>query len=329
VTTSSKSPAGPVALTRREFGRVALAGAAASWLGAGGGRAAAMTVRGVEIGIITGSLNPLPENTGRDPIDVIIEQCQALGITDVELVTVFPQGAPQVVNGGRFGQAPAAVTPEYTKTRQALREWRIGLPLDRFRDVRARFDKAGLNLFSYVQTIDDHMTDAEIDAVFRQLQALGVPMFTTNQTRVGMGPRIAPFAEKYGIKAAWHPHAQVQDPNEVATPESMEKLLGMSKAFVINLDIGHYTAGNNDAVAFLRTHHARITHLHIKDRKREQGPNVQLGTGDTPIRACATLIRDNRWPIKLIVEREYRDAPGSPVEQTRWQLGYLRSLLET
>jgi hypothetical protein len=313
--------------SRREFGQLALAGVAASWLPPLTGGGAAMTVRGVRIGLITGSLNPLPQEAGRDPIDVIIEQCTALGVVDVELVTVFPQGQPQVVNGGRFGQPPAAVTPEYTKTRQALREWRIALPLDRFRDVRARFDTAGLNLFSYVQTIDDHMTDAEIDAVSRQMQALKVPMFTTNQTRVGMGPRIAPFAERYNIKAAWHPHAQVQDPNEVATPESMEKLLGMSKAFVINLDIGHYTAGNNDAAAFLRRHHDRITHLHVKDRRRDNGPNVQLGTGDTPIRACATLIRDNKWPISLIGEREYRDAPGTPVEQTRWQLDYLRALL--
>jgi hypothetical protein len=214
------------------------------------------------------------------------------------------------------------------RTRQAFREWRIALPLDRFREVRAKFDRAGLNLFSYVQTIDDDMTDPEIDAVYRQMQALAVPMFTTNQTRVGMGPRMIPFSEKYRIQAAWHPHALVNDPNEVATPASMEKLLAMSASFVINLDIGHYTAGNNDSAAFLRKHHARITHLHVKDRKRDQGPNVQLGTGDTPIKECATLIRDNRWPVMLILEREYRDAPGSPVEQTRWQLDYVRSLLE-
>jgi sugar phosphate isomerase/epimerase len=315
--------------SRRDFGKAALSGVALSLLPGFVGSARAVTSRGVKIGIITGSLNPLPENTGRDPIDVIIEQCKALDVTDVELVTVYPQGAPQVVEGGRFGQAPAERTPNYLRTRQALREWRIALPLDRYRDVRARFDKAGLNLFSYVQTIDDDMTDPEIDAVFRQLQALKVPMFTTNQTRVGMGPKIAPFAEKYGIKAAWHPHANIQDPNEVATPESMEKLLAMSKAFVVNLDIGHYTAGNNDAVAFLRKHHDRITHLHVKDRKRDNGPNVQLGTGDTPIKECAALIRDNRWPIMLILEREYRDAPGTPVEQTRWQVNHLKSLLET
>lgn len=314
--------------SRREFNRAALAGLTASVLPGWVSRIAAMQVRGVRVGLITGSLNPLGELGGRDPIDVIIEQCKQLDVLDVELVTVFPQGQPEVVNGGRFGQPPAQITPDYMKTRQALRDWRIALPLDRFKEVRRKFDAAKLNLFSYVYTIDDHMTDAEIEAAFRQLQALGVPMFTTNQTRVGMGPRIAPLSEKYNIKAAWHPHAEIQDPNEVATPASMEKLLAMSKSFVINLDIGHFAAGNNDVLAFLKKHHERIAHLHVKDRKRDKGPNVQLGTGDTPIKESATLIRDERWPIMLILEREYRDAPGSPVEQTRWQLNYLKGLLE-
>ena len=314
--------------SRREFNRAALAGLTASALPGWVSRTAAMQVRGVKVGLITGSLNPLGELGGRDPIDVIIEQCKQLDVLDVELVTVFPQGQPEVVNGGRFGQPPAQITPDYMKTRQALRAWRIALPLDRFKEVRRKFDAAKLNLFSYVYTIDDHMTDAEIEAAFRQLQALGVPMFTTNQTRVGMGPRIAPLSEKYNIKAAWHPHAEIQDPNVVATPASMEKLLAMSKSFVINLDIGHFAAGNNDVLAFLKKHHERIAHLHVKDRKRDKGPNVQLGTGDTPIKESATLIRDERWPIMLILEREYRDAPGSPVEQTRWQLNYLKGLLE-
>jgi sugar phosphate isomerase/epimerase len=314
--------------SRREFNRAALAGLTASVLPGWVSRIAAMQVRGVRVGLITGSLNPLGELGGRDPIDVIIEQCKQLDVLDVELVTVFPQGQPEVVNGGRFGQPPAQITPDYMKTRQALRAWRIALPLDRFKEVRRKFDAAKLNLFSYVYTIDDHMTDAEIEAAFRQLHALGVPMFTTNQTRVGMGLRIAPLSEKYNIKAAWHPHAEIQDPNEVATPASMEKLLAMSKSFVINLDIGHFAAGNNDVLAFLKKHHERIAHLHVKDRKRDKGPNVQLGTGDTPIKESATLIRDERWPIMLILEREYRDAPGSPVEQTRWQLNYLKGLLE-
>jgi hypothetical protein len=134
--------------SRRDFGKLALAGVSLSVASAvpAWARRIDSTVRGVKLGLITGSLNPLPEVAGKDPIDVIIEQCLQLGAANIELVTVFPQGAPQVVNGGRFGQAPAQVTPEYTKTRQALREWRIGLPLDRFREVPRKFDAAGLNL---------------------------------------------------------------------------------------------------------------------------------------------------------------------------------------
>ena len=321
---------GTTMVSRREFGKLVVSAVAASRVLDRSVRAAAIdsTYKGVKLGIITGSLNPLAEVPGKEPIDVIIEQCIAVGAANVELVNVGGPQPPQVINGGRFGQAPDRTTPEYEKTRDVLRQWRIGQPLDRFRDVRSRFEKAGLNLFSYVWTVADDYTDAEIDATFKQLQALGVRLFCTNQTRVSMGPKLAPFAEKYRISPAWHPHANVQDPNEVATPESMERLLAMSKAFMINFDIGHFTAGSNDAVAFLKKHHDRITHLHIKDRKRDQGPNVQLGTGDTPIRECLTLIRDSKWPIYALLEREFR-GPGSPVDETKWQMDYVRKALDS
>jgi sugar phosphate isomerase/epimerase len=285
------------------------------------------TYKGVKLGLITGTLNPLPNVPGKDPIDVIIENCLAVGAANIELVNVGGAMPPAVVAGGRFGQAPDQRTPEYLKSREVLRQWRINLPLDRFREVRKKFDDAGLNLFSYVYTIDDDMTDPEIDAVFRQMQALKVSYFCTNQTRVTMAPRMVPFAAKYNVKPAWHPHDNVDSPVEVATPETLEKLLAMSKNFVVNLDIGHYTAGNNDAVAFLKKHHDRISHLHIKDRKRNHGPNVQLGEGDTPIKESLTLIRDNKWPIYAILEREYR-GPGTPVEEAKWQMDYMKKALD-
>jgi len=316
--------------SRRQFGAMALSGAAVSALSHSAlwGAPLDSTDHGVKLGLITGTLNPLAEVPGKDSIDVIIAQCIEVGAANIELVTVGGDTGPQVTGGGRFGQPPAEVTPAYLQSRDEQRQWRIRMPLDRFRDVRRKFDAAGLNLFSYVWTVGDDWTDPEIDAGFRQLQALGVRLFCTNQTRMSMAPRLVPFAEKYGIRPAWHCHANVQDPNEVATPESMEKLLAMSKAFVINFDIGHYTAGSNDALAFLKKHHDRITHLHVKDRKRDQGPNVQLGTGDTPIVACLQAIRDNKWPIYALLEREYR-GPGTPVEEAKWQMGYMKKALSS
>jgi sugar phosphate isomerase/epimerase len=285
------------------------------------------TVRGVKLGIITGSLNPLPGLAGRDPIDVIIEECVAVGAANIELVTVGNETPPEIVDGGRYGQVPDVITPEYTRSREVLRQWRLAEPLDRYHEVRQKFARAGLNLFSYVWTVADDYTPQEIDNGFQKLRALGVKLFCTNQTRYTMGAKLIACAEKYQIYPAWHPHDNVADPREVATAKSLERLIDMSPAFRVNLDIGHFTAGNEDAVAFLQQHYARITHIHVKDRQRNHGPNVQLGTGDTPITQCLQLIRDHRWPIYVIIEREYR-GPGSPVDETRGQMQWLSQQLK-
>src|SRR5262249_52227352 len=115
--------------------------------------------------------------------------------------------------------------------------------------------------------------------------------------------------------------------NEIATPESLAKVLAMSPAFRVCLDIGHFVAGNNDPVAYLREHHAKITHIHVKDRKRDNGPNVAWGEGDTPIKACLQLIRDNRWPIIALTEREYDSGTATPYDQTKANIDAMRAML--
>jgi sugar phosphate isomerase/epimerase len=313
--------------TRRQIGKLDVSGIALAGLPPLNAAKIDSTIRGVKMGLITGSLNPLPEiPAGGDVIDTVIAGCLAVGAANIELVNLLE---PRLVGAVNFGHPPNPMTLEYEKSRAAVRKWRLETPPSRFQEIRKKFDDVGLNLFSYVMTFDLDFTNEEIDAVFKQMQALRVTCFCTNQSRLDVAPRLIPFAEKYKIKPAWHPHAMVNDPNEVATPESMEKLLAMSRNFALNLDIGHFTAGSNDAVDFLRKHYARITHIHIKDRKRNGGPNVALGTGDTPIKECLTLIRDNQWPIYAIIEREYRDAPGSAVEQTKAQMEYLTRVLNS
>ena len=162
--------------------------------------------------------------------------------------------------------------------------------------------------------------------MFRQMQVLRISVFQTNQTRVSMGPRLVPFVERSKIRPAFHTHAEVNEPNEVASIESLQKLMRMSPEFRICLDIGHFTAGNNDAVAYIREHHDRITHIHVKDRKRNGGPNVEWGTGDTPIKECLSLIRDNSYPIYCVVEREFPGA-GTALDETRKDLEYLKNAL--
>jgi sugar phosphate isomerase/epimerase len=97
----------------------------------------------------------------------------------------------------------------------------------------------------------------------------------------------------------------VSDPTEVASVESFKNLFSMSKWFKANLDIGHFVAGNNDPVAFIREHHDRISHLHLKDRMRNNGPNQPWGKGETPVADVLRLLQKERYPILAIIEYEY------------------------
>jgi sugar phosphate isomerase/epimerase len=311
-------------MNRREFMASAAALAA---LGSTRAFAAASTVRGVKIGLITGSLKPWPKTPGKDDADIVIEQCLSMDVANVELGSRF--FGPEVLGIVR-GRAPAVPTPDYLRTRAVQREWRLSpQSLRDFEAVRKKFERAGLNLFSMSNTFYDDYQDDEIDAMFRQMQALGIRVFQTGQTRVPMGRRLAAPAEKYGIAPAFHPHAEVQEPDEVASPESLTRLLEFSPAFRVCLDIGHFVASNNDPVAFLQKHHARITHLHVKDRKRNQGAHMPWGQGDTPIKECLHLIRDNRWPIIALEEREYDDGVRTPYEQTRADIQMMRDMLSS
>jgi sugar phosphate isomerase/epimerase len=199
-------------------------------------------------------------------------------------------------------------------------------PLGRFTEIRGKFQKAGIDIFGYVVTFSDDFTDAEIDRSFQFARTLGAGVIGTNQTRVPVGPRLAPFAEKYGIALGWHNHANVTDPTEVASVESFERLFAMSKQFKANLDIGHFVAGNNDPVAFIRKYHDRISHLHLKDRRRDNGPNAPWGQGETPVADVLRLLKTEKYPIIAVIEYEYM-GEGSAIEEVSNCVSYMRKAL--
>jgi len=103
----------------------------------------------------------------------------------------------------------------------------------------------------------------------------------------------------------YHGHA-------ATAPADWEKAFSYAAFNAANLDLGHFLAGNHTSpVPFLQEHHARITHIHVKDRKLNNGPNVPFGQGDTPIVEALRLIRDNKWNIQATIEFEYPVPEGS------------------
>ena len=155
--------------------------------------------------------------------------------------------------------------------------------------------------------------------------ALGVDVITAS-SNVTTAQRVDPFARRHRIRVGFHNHSNVK-PNEFATPDDFAAALrGASDMLAINLDIGHFTAAGFDALSFLDAHHERILSLHLKDRRRDQGPNVPFGTGDTPIVAVLRRLRDRRWSIPENIEYEYKGA--DTVDEVRRCLDYCRQALE-
>jgi sugar phosphate isomerase/epimerase len=294
--------------TRREFGALAVAGLAFPRLA----KAAVSSVfNGVKIGAQTYSFRDLPRPAGAtDSVDVVIAAMHEAGLSECELFS--PQLEPQFAQGAR-GARGAPPSPEAIKAREDLRKWRLEVPLDHFRNVRKKFDAAGINIHAYCYNMNMSFTDAELDRGFEMTKALGTGVMTTS-TQMDVAKRLAPLADKHQIVVGLHGHSNISDPNEFATPESFATAMKMSKHFRINLDVGHFTAANYDAVAYIREHHASITNLHLKDRRKNQGDNTPWGQGETPIREVLQLLKKEKWPIPADIEYEYKGAGTSPQE---------------
>jgi sugar phosphate isomerase/epimerase len=185
--------------------------------------------------------------------------------------------------------------------------------MNKYRDLRKQFDDAGINLGILCYNMNGSIADEEIDYAFRMAQALGARSISSSST-VTIAKRVAAFADRYKMTWAGHGHDDVCDPEQFAKPETFEKIMSFSPYIGVNLDIGHFTAGGNDAVAFIRRYHDRITNLHLKDRlKNPQGGgrvanNVRWGDGETPIREVLQLLRREQYPFPANIEYEY---PGT------------------
>jgi sugar phosphate isomerase/epimerase len=292
-------------------------------------------VNGVRLGTITYSFRDLPRTPGEDNVDAIIKALQFCGIGEIELFSpnIEPAGKPlpaePPVAYGVPRPARAQRTAEQVAlqkdNREELRRWRLETPAEYYRAVRGKFDSAGIGVFAYTINYNESFTDEEIDATFRQAKAMGVGVIASSTT-LSMAQRLAPFAERHNVLVAVHGHANVKDPNQFASPESFAKALALSKQLRVNLDIGHFTAANFDAVQYIRENHEHITHLHIKDRRKNDGTNEQFGEGDTPIKEVLALLKKERYPIRAFIEYEYAGLRSSQEEVKRC-MEYMKSAL--
>src|ERR671913_204789 len=290
--------------SRREFGRLALAALPLPFAVLQGSRPRIdSSIQGVQIGLQSFSLRRL-----REP-DAIIAAMVKVGIGSVELMSNHAEAA-----AGAPGDA------------EGLRGWRTAASTETFERVRRKFNDAGIDVALLCYPIARGAQDDEIEYAFRMAQALGVKAITTS-TQVSMAKRIAPFAEKHRVRVGFHNHhhGDASDPDEIVTPESFAACLAPSQYHGINLDVGHFTAANFDSVSYIEQNHARITNIHLKDRRKNAGAIVPWGTGDAPLKGVLQLMRAKRYAFPANIEYEY---PGAdPVEEVAKCYEFCRTAL--
>ena len=292
-------------ISRREAGKMLVAGTAGVLLARKsvfGAQRINSVVRGVQIGAQSYSF--------RDrPLDAAIKAYQTVGLGECELF----QGH---------------VEPE-NLSREALRQWRLTVPLSRFHEVRQKFDRAGVLLYAYNYSFRKDFTEPEMERGFQMARALGVKYITAS-SNVSVAHQVDLLAQKYKIMVGFHNHDDTADPDEFSTAAPFERALkGASPYLGINLDIGHFTAANQDPVSFLREYHQKMVTLHIKDRKKNHGPAVPFGEGDTPIVAVLHLLRDNHWKIPANIEYEYGKPGMDTIAEMKKCYAYCRKALES
>jgi sugar phosphate isomerase/epimerase len=345
--------------SRRDFGRVALAALPAAAAFA----APKINSRfgGVQVGAITYSF-------GGMSLDEVINAYVDIGLGEMELMSGTAEaaaGAPAAApgrggpGGGRgpagaagrgpggaaaapgaaptAGRAPRPIRPPMTEEQiaaaratpraQEMLKWRTSVSMDKFKEIRKKVNDAGIEIALLCYNMNEAVTEDEMDYAFNVAKALGASAISTS-TQVTVAKRVAPIAEKHKMLIGLHGHDNDADPNETGSLESYAKALSFGKYNGVNLDIGHFTAANYDAIEFLKEHHARITNLHIKDRKKDHGPNMVWGEGDTPIKPVLQLLKKEKYKIPANIELEYRVPEGSDrVAEVKKCLAYCKEAL--
>ena len=317
--------------TRRDLGKLALV----SVPFAGALKAAKIdsVIDGIQFGAITYSFNRLTP-------DAIIQAFKDVGLGEVELMSNHCEaaaGAPAAGGrgggGGGRGAGRAPLTPEQqaaqAEAQKKVADWRASANAATWGAVKKKFNDAGINIGILCANMNINTTDDMIDYSFNMAKGIGAKAISTSTT-VEMSKRLAAFGEKHQMRIGYHCHDAVTDPNQVATLASFETVFSYGKWNWANMDIGHYTAGGYDPVAFIRKYHDRITNLHVKDMKFKQPGNsyMPFGQGDTPIKAVLQLVAKNKdkYPCDIEMERPIVEN-NDPVATMKKCFEYCKGLL--
>lgn len=282
--------------SRRTFGKLAVAAVPVSSAFAAA-QPINSTFHGVRLGIGSYSFRGLT-------LTDIVSQMAAIPMGELELESWFVE--------------PAAVN------REALRQWRLTVPLDELRAIRKQFEDAGIHIYAYNIPVDESFTTEELDRVFQMARALGVDILNVVSMLPAAPQLIAPSAQ-YKMRVGFHTAGAAQNPNSMGSGDSYRQVIALAPNFGINPDLGQCARWGPDPLAFLREMHLRVTTLHTHDR----GPTAYtaFGQGQMPIREILQLIKAEKYSFIPMIERIQRPVGSDSVTELRRSVDYCKSVL--
>ena len=318
---------------------------------------------GVAIGTITYSWRSMPGG-----LENIVKYCKETGISTLELMSNdleaylgIPESPMQRImaeaRAAQAAAAPAAAAPgpggpgapgaggpggpggfrrpsftpeqqaEIDKYNEDVKKWRANIDMDKVAAAKKYLDDNGIEAH-IVKFSPGNWEPEMIDYAFKVAKAMGAKG-VSDELSVESAKNMAPFAEKYGLKAIFHNHMQyAEDPN------ACDPVLAVSPAVALNFDAGHFfgSTGRNP-IEMIEKYHDRIVSIHIKDKTGPQtqptpNQNQVWGQGEMPLAEVLNYIKEKKYPIYCDIELEYDVKPWSDaVKEVKTCVNYARQIL--
>jgi sugar phosphate isomerase/epimerase len=305
-------------LNRRDFGKLALAAAVVPTTSLLAAKPDSV-YGGVQIGVITYSFREMPEaHTSAEKMLQYISESAASGIELMADVAEAYAGSP--------GRAAGV---------QGLKDWRLSVKMDKYKDFRKMYNDAGVTIYAFKLEPMPTMSDDELNYIFNVGSTLGAThvtreLYTSTKdpknpvTDMDFTQRCGDIALKHGMVTAYHTH-------EITGINAWDAVLAQSKGNAVNMDTGHYFAGTGESpLPAMEKLHDRIASIHLKDRGKGglQAVNLPWGQADTPIIEILQLMKTKGYKFPASVELEYAVPPGSDsVVEVKKCIEYARKAL--
>jgi sugar phosphate isomerase/epimerase len=213
------------------------------------------------------------------------------------------------------GEKKKPLTPDQVEERKAagdaLTKWRLSRSMDDFKAFRKKYEDAGVLIQIVKFDGINEFEDGVIDYCFNLSKALGAHAISC-EIPVSQTKRLGEFAAKHKMLVGYHGHTNLTDPEHFGTTARWEQAFSYSKYNGANVDIGHFFTANGFSPAeWIIKNHERVTHVHIKDRKANNGPNMPFGQGDTPIKEILLMMKKEKYTFQATIEFEYKVPEGS------------------